>query len=883
MNPCGLRLILQCRKNQFEFQAGLKMPGLKPLLNTHIFHLNRLVLSLFFMCVALRVIAALQQEITIEPVPNWASSENIKEYDNPLEKQANSGIFCLLFDAEINGGTKERFFHFANKFLTSSGVEDNSRLSFNFDPSYQQLILHKIVIHRGNEVLDQLDLSKIRVIQQEKELDRLIYNGAKTALLFLEDVRVGDWVEYAYTIRGRNPIENGHFYDSMQLRFAFPIQTENYRLLWPQTNQPLWLQICGDVPKNRKMTDQYYEYYWHWEDRPGQEVEDFVPIGTVQYALVHFSDFRTWPDVANWAGKSFQSPGTVSEELYQKAMAWRNEKITDEQRAVKALQFVQDDIRYLGIENGVNSHQPTDPSVVFARGYGDCKDKALLFCTILSFFDVDASPVMVSTSFRQGIKSFIPTPLPFDHVIVRVVLDGKTNYVDTTRAFQRGLLGRRFTDLYGEGLPLDENSSGLVAVSTTNAGLPQSIVDENFDVATNGTTALTVTNTYKGRDADFMRQGLASISRELLGKNLLADYQKYYADIVATKAPEIYDNTELNRIQMIGHYFIPNIWKPAAQTNFITCEFAAPGIMSRLFVPAKKDRKWPLALLFPEDFTHRIQIETHEPWRIIPMEKKIQTKEFLFYDKTACTNNRVTIVSQLLTFNYGIAVADMPEYLAAVDQISRSLGLAVTKPVPGAGQDGSPNWSIWMGAVFYSVILLIGATAVYRYKPKSPPIIAFPFDPKLEGLGGWLILLGFGLIVGNLVHIGFLIKTSHAYSVQNWRVYTDPANAAYNALTAPLLLFELFTQLTSLCFGILLVVLFFQKRRIFPILVIIYLSFQFIAVTLDQGLAQTIKVKGVITNSHATAIQPVGQSLVPLIIWSLYLTRSKRVKLTFQN
>jgi hypothetical protein len=858
------------------------MPDLKTLLNTHIFHLNRFVLILFSICVGLRVIAAQQQDFTIEPVPNWTSSIDVTDYNNPLEKEANSGVFCLLFDVEINGGTKERFFHFANKFLTPSGVEDNSRLSFNFDPSYQQLVLHKIVIHRGNEVLDQLDSSKIRVIQQEKDLDRLVYNGAKTAFLFLEDVQVGDWVEYAYTIRGRNPIEKGHFFDSMQLRWAFPIQTENYRLLWPLTNQPLWLQLCGTDSKDRKITDQSYEYYWHWENRPGQGMENFVPIGTVQYALVHFSDFRTWADVAIWAGKSFHAE-TVSEELYQKAMTWRNEKITDEQRVVKALQFVQDDIRYLGIENGVNSHQPTDPSVVFARGYGDCKDKALLFCTILRFFNVDAVPVLVSTSFRAGAKGFIPTPLPFDHVIVQVVLNGKTNFVDTTRSFQRGLLDRRFTEIYGEGLPLDENSSGLIDVSPTNAGLPHSIVDESFDVSTNGATELTVTYTYKGRDADFTRQGLATISRETLENNLLADYQKYYADIIATKAPEVFDDTELNQIQMTGHYFIPNIWRPAAQTNYITCEFTAPGIMNRLFVPAKKDRKWPLAVLCPEDFTHRIQIETHEPWRIIPVEKKIQTKAFLFYDKVSCTNNRITIVSQLLNFDYGIAVVDVPEYLAAVDQISHSLGLAITKPIPGTGQDGSLNWSIWMGAVFYSVILLMVAIAIYRYKPKSPPEISTAFDPNLKGLGGWLIFFGIGLFVRVLMHVGFLVKSSHVYSVQSWRAYTDPTNTAYNALTAPLLLFELFTQLTFLFYGILLIVLFFQKRRIFPILATMYFLLTFVTVSLDQGLAQTIKAKGVITNTHPAVISPVLQTLVPLIIWGLYLTRSKRVKLTFQN
>ena len=80
-----------------------------------------------------------------------------KEYGNPLEKEAYSGVFCLLYDMEIDGATQEQFFHLAEKFLSPSGVEVNSRLSFIFDPSYQKLVIHKIVIHRGDQILDQFE------------------------------------------------------------------------------------------------------------------------------------------------------------------------------------------------------------------------------------------------------------------------------------------------------------------------------------------------------------------------------------------------------------------------------------------------------------------------------------------------------------------------------------------------------------------------------------------------------------------------------------------------------------------------------------------------------------------------------------------------------
>ena len=721
---------------------------------------------------------------------------------------------------------------------------------------------------------------KIQVIQQEKDLDRQIYNGAKTALLFLEDVRVGDWVEYAYTIRGRNPVEAGHFYDVLQLRWPFPIQTENYRLLWPRSSQPLWVQIMGNVPKNRNVTDQFYEYSWHWENRPVQEMEDFIPITVVPYATVHFSDFRTWPEVADWAGKHFRVE-TVSKELQQKITSLRDENTTDEQRIVKALQFVQDDIRYLGIENGIHSHEPTDPSIVFARGYGDCKDKSFLLCTILRSLGVDASPVLVSTYLRGRVKGLIPTPLVFDHAIVQVVLDGRTNYVDVTRSFQRGPLATRFIDDFGMGLLLGENSPGLIAIPPTRAGTPKTTVEENFDVSTNMATKLTVEKSFEGADADFIRRGLASFSQDSLRQSELDYYKKYYPAIIAGGPTQVRDDDDFNRIRITEHYFIPNIWKPAAQTNFIAAEFYSDGILERLFIPTKKERKQPLAVPYPENFTHRIQIEPHEPWRVVPDEQKLRTKGFFFYHQVACTNNQITVVCQLITLNYGIATNDVSDYLASVNQIPRYLDLTFTKPVPGTVLNSSPNWSLWMAVISYSIVLLIAMIAIYRYKLKSPPPIPSTVDPKLQGLGGWLILLGIGLVGAILMQLFLFVKLGPLYSTSNWRAITDSANPTFDAMLAPLLLFELFARITLFYFAVLLLVLFFQKRRIFPMLAVIYLSFQFVVATVDVGLAQTRNVKTMTTNVQTQTASAVGRTLLPLVIWSLYLSRSKRVKLTF--
>ena len=845
----------------------------------HIFHWRKF-LSIVLALGCLKAVAA--ENFLVEPIPAWTSPIDIDTNENVLEKTASQGVFFLLVDTEINGATSERYLRLAEKFLSSSGVEANSRLSFSFDPAYEKLVLHKIVIHRGDEVIDELDPAKIRVIQQEKDLDRLIYNGAQTAFLFLEDVRVGDWVEYAYTIRGRNPLEHGHFYDALQLRWPFPVQAENYRLLWPRAYQPLWVQAVGKVPQNRKVVGDHYEYSWHWENRPGQEVEDLVPMSVFFYAMVHFTDYRTWKDVANWANESFNA-APPSAELQDKIQSFKSADMTDEERVVKALEFVQDDIRYLGIENGINSHKPTDPSVVLTRGYGDCKDKALLFCTILHSLGIPAAPVLVSTKLRARIKDLLPTPWTFNHVIVQVVVQDKTNYVDVTRTFQRGPLTRRFVDDFGAGVLLAAESPGLIVIPHTFAGTPRTIIDEYFNIPTNAPSRLTIQKVFEGSDADYLRQQLATISHDALEKNVVAYYRKFYPDLGLSGHFETQDTTELDRIRLTEHFVVTNIWKPSRQTNHIACEFYADGMMDRLYVPEKKVREYPLAVPFPENYVHRIEIDTPEPWRITPEEKKIQNRAFRFYHHTTYTNNRVVLVNELMTLSPGVNATNLPEYLDAVNQLPPLLSLVIGKPLPGTGtlqpQAGSSNWILWMAVVPYAILLAALCFAVSRYRFTSPPLVVTA-DPALQGIDGWLVLLAIGLVLGVLVRLAVFIRSGVVYSGANWQAISDPASATYNAMTAPVVLFGLLANVSLFIFLIFLTFLFFGKKRLFPNLFIAYLIIQFFAGAVVVGLTANLKRD---STYEAAAVAGVLIELLQLLIWGLYTSFSRRVKLTFVN
>src|ERR1041385_8036384 len=74
-------------KGWFEFcVADTRSSGFR--FNTMRLYLNELVFLLFAVN-GFHVLGAQQQELLIEPIPDWTTSAEIKEYNNQLEKQAH--------------------------------------------------------------------------------------------------------------------------------------------------------------------------------------------------------------------------------------------------------------------------------------------------------------------------------------------------------------------------------------------------------------------------------------------------------------------------------------------------------------------------------------------------------------------------------------------------------------------------------------------------------------------------------------------------------------------------------------------------------------------------------------------------------------------------
>src|SRR5258705_12473979 len=124
-----------------------------------------------------------------EKEASWVSINQYSFDDTHLDLEAEDGYVYLVSERQTSLKHRAVYYRTAIKVLTEAGIQNSSDVSVNFNPSYQQLVFHSIQIIRGKQVINQLNLSKIKTIQQEKELDRFMYDGSLSSILFLEDVR----------------------------------------------------------------------------------------------------------------------------------------------------------------------------------------------------------------------------------------------------------------------------------------------------------------------------------------------------------------------------------------------------------------------------------------------------------------------------------------------------------------------------------------------------------------------------------------------------------------------------------------------------------------------------------------------------------------------
>jgi hypothetical protein len=172
------------------------------------------------------------------------------------------------------------------------------------------------------------------------------------------------------------------------------------------------------------------------------------------------------------------------------------------------------------------------------------------------------------------------------------------------------------------------------------------------------------------------------------------------------------------------------------------------------------------------------------------------------------------------------------------------------------------------------------ATMLHAGQVFSSPM--FDLSERPEGIGGWLILVALGLLVGPLFLLSAIVKDAV--------FLTSPRRALVGQLIPglPALVgLEMLSSLALLAGSVVLLVLFFGKKRVFPRAYQVFLLFS-VAVGLAQYTmcprssgASSEAVLAIVQRLHATITFAAVESVVVAVVWISYFAVSERVKATF--
>ncbi len=137
---------------------------------------------------------------------------------------------------------------------------------------------------------------------------------------------------------------------------------------------------------------------------------------------------------------------------------------TTELEKVEAIYYwVQQNIKYIAIEDGLGGFRPRSANTVFSRRYGDCKDMSNLLHNMLNLADIPSNLTWIGTSSIPYSHKEVPTPMADNHMICTYVDGDQYYFLDATD--QYNILGMPTSHIQGREAMIHKGTSNFELVN----------------------------------------------------------------------------------------------------------------------------------------------------------------------------------------------------------------------------------------------------------------------------------------------------------------------------------------------------------------------------------------------------------------------------------
>jgi hypothetical protein len=476
----------------------------------------------------------------------------------------------------------------------------------------------------------------------------------------------------------------------------------------------------------------------------------------------------------------------------------------------------------------------------------------------------------------------LPSPHAFNHVVAHLAIGKKSYFVDPTLTYQRGALKYRYMPDYGVGLLVADGQQGLITFGSHQGQAPEEEVIVRIRAhGADEPAELEVQSINSGGAADGVRQLFSGVRAEELAKFFLNYRAARYPRIESMEDLRFEDDTVANVFRVFERYRLPEFWvQHTEKETRYQAEVFADAIIEVLPKSITKVRMTPMFLSYPQRVRQRIDVELQEACKGESKNHSYTNPAFELKVQCQHRDKGFTLRYDYRTLACEISPSDAQKVQRAIMDIDPELGQQISFAKHSMDKPGWTPAAVPIAIFSVSLALLIyAAVLLYRRSLQPAGMAATPMadfnNIRLQGLGGWLVLVGMALLTRPILSIIILGKLAPMMSAETWHTLTSPEGANYHPVWAIYLVFDLVVHTATVIACVLLLTFFFQRRRLFPIGYIVFLVSTAVFTIIEAVLNNLGPDKNTSTTSQALGV------VMSSGLWVVYMHRSQRVKLTF--
>jgi transglutaminase-like putative cysteine protease len=262
-----------------------------------------------------------------------------------------------------------------------------------------------------------------------------VYNEYRVKKIFATgDAEAGSVFGYRYAREDRSVFSQADWF----FQDAVPVVNSRYTLVLPTgwRAEAVTFNHPNVEPRVNGST-----YVWELSNLPpvpdeplSPNISNLVARLAVSYyppataSSVPLKTFSNWSEVAAWMSELEDPQVQIDDALSRKAYELTALAKTEYEKIRAIANYVQN-IQYISIQTGLGrggGYRPHSSTEVFAKSYGDCKDKANLMRAMLKVVGITAIPVSIYAGDPTYVRASWPSPQQFNHCIIAVKVGDET-------------------------------------------------------------------------------------------------------------------------------------------------------------------------------------------------------------------------------------------------------------------------------------------------------------------------------------------------------------------------------------------------------------------------------------------------------------------------